>query len=40
MFFIQGEVIKVKGMKDLMMYIYMSDIRVIIVVDNKVRDKK
>lgn len=36
----QGEATKVKGMKDLMMYTYMSDTRATIVVDNKVRDKK
>lgn len=36
----QGEATKVKGMKDLTMYTYMSDTRATIVVDNKVRDKK
>lgn len=35
----QGEATKVKGMKDLTMYTYMSDTRATIVVDNKVRDK-
>lgn len=36
----QGEATKVKGMKDLTMFTYMSDTRATIVVDNKVRDKK
>lgn len=35
----QGEATKVKGMKDLTMYTYMSDTRATIVVDNKVCDK-
>lgn len=37
---IQGEAAKVKGMKDLTMYTYMSDTRATIVLDNKVRNKK
>lgn len=37
---IQGEATKVKGMKDLTMYTYMSDTRATIVLENKVRNKK